>query len=272
MIHFFCALPCEAEPLLRHYDLQQLKQFPLFRIYQSPEHEYSLCITGIGRINAAAAVSYHFASINPAASDIWLNIGVGGHQQLALGEACLANKVSDVDRKNCWYPQLVFTPPCKVGPLQTLDHPSTEYEDCLYDMEAAGFYNMAIRTGTAELVHCLKIISDNEQHPSIDKNKQRVTDLIRERLDVIDALLAELKPLSDELDTINSAPEALPVFLENWRFTQSQKIILSRLLRQWQLRLPGQDAFQQLQDNASPDTVLQELGRTLNETAFHIYD
>ena len=82
MIHIFCALFCEAQPLIQHFKLTELKQFDLFRIYQSEDKEISLTIAGVGKLNAASAVSYHYACINTNSSDIWLNIGVAGHANI----------------------------------------------------------------------------------------------------------------------------------------------------------------------------------------------
>ena len=42
MIHLFCALPCEAEPIIQHFKLSEIKEFDLFRIYQSKDKEYQL--------------------------------------------------------------------------------------------------------------------------------------------------------------------------------------------------------------------------------------
>ena len=67
MIHLFCALPCEAEPLIQHFKLSDIKEFDLFRIYQSKDKEISLTTTGIGKLNMAAAVSYQHACLKTSA-------------------------------------------------------------------------------------------------------------------------------------------------------------------------------------------------------------
>ena len=112
MIHIFCALSCEAEPITQYFKLGRLKEFNLFRLYLSEDKQISLTITGIGKLNAAAAVSYHHGCLNTSISDIWLNIGVAGHANLPVGEACLINKITDNQHKTSWYPQILFKTEC----------------------------------------------------------------------------------------------------------------------------------------------------------------
>ena len=192
MKHIFCALPCEAQPIVQHFKLTELQQFGLFRIYQSTDKQISLTITGIGKLNAASAVSYHHACLGSQASDIWLNIGVAGHKDIAVGEARLINKITDEQDKSCWYPQILFNSTCESAPLITLDSPSTDYQEALFDMEASGFYQMAIRLGTAECVHSLKIISDNHKQATSTVNADSVKKLIIAHTRTIENILNSL--------------------------------------------------------------------------------
>ncbi len=192
MIHIFCALPCEAGPIIQLLKLTELKQFDLFRIYQSKDKQSSLTITETGKLNAASAVSYHHACLDTQASDIWLNIGIAGHESIPVGEARLINKITDNQDKTSWYPQILFKPPCDSAPLVTLDNPSTDYQDMLFDMEASGFYQIAIRLGTAECIHCLKIISDNHTQPTSTVNADSVKKLVIAQIETIENVLKSL--------------------------------------------------------------------------------
>ena len=272
MIHLFCALPCEAEPLIQHFKLSAIKEFDLFRIYQSKDKEISLTTTGIGKLNTAAAVCFQHACLKTSASDIWLNIGVAGHANLALGEARLVNKITDEHDNATWYPQIIFNSPCKSTHLITLDKPSTDYQDALYDMEASAFYQMAIRLGTAELIHCLKIISDNTEQNTTTVNADKVKKMISAQVQTIEKLIDCLKPLSAEIHSITCKPAHYQHFIEEWHFTKSESIQLSRLLRQWALRLPDEDVMQLVTNNKSGKAVLKTLRSTINNSEFIIHD
>jgi hypothetical protein len=272
MIHIFCALPCEAAPIIQHYKLARLKQFDLFHLYQSKNKQTSLAIPGTGKLNAASAVSYHHACLETQASDIWLNIGIAGHANIPVGEARLIKKITDDQNKSCWYPQILFKSSCDSASLITLDSPSSDYQESIFDMEASGFYQMAIRLGTAELIHSLKIISDNHKQPTSTVNAKNVNKLIATHTGTIDTILDCLKPISAEMALINSEPEHYQTLIEQWHFTQTERIQLSRLLRQWSVRLPKQSIMHSVSELKTGKLVLSALKHKLNKSEFVIYD
>jgi hypothetical protein len=272
MIHIFCALHCEAQPLIQHYKLTEIKQFDLFRIYQSEDKETSLTIMGVGKLNAASAVSYHHACLNTSGSDIWLNIGVAGHNNIPVGEARLVNKITDEHDDISWYPQIIIKAPCESKNLITLDKASTEYKDGLFDMEASAFYQMAIRLGTAELIHCLKIVSDNTEQSASTVNADKVKTLISKQTHTIEKLINCLRPISKELNITTSEPEHYQECVEKWHFSQTEQLQLSRLLRHWTVRFPGNDVMQSLSDTTSGKDVLMTLSKKIKNAEFLIHD
>lgn len=272
MIHIFCALPCEAQPIIHFFKLKELKQFDLFRLYQSNDKTMSLTITGVGKINMAAAVAYQHACLETEVSDIWLNVGIAGHINIDIGEARLVNKITDEDSKLTYYPQIVFKPPCQGIDLITLAAPSNEYQSTLFDMEASAFYQMAIRLGTAELIHCLKFVSDNEDQNTSTINASKVKKMISGQIQLIEKLITCLTPLSNEIKAITSEPAPYSELIENWHFTQSERLQLSRLLRQWSMRLPDNDVMQSLTLVKSGKAVLQTLRESINNSEFVIHD
>jgi hypothetical protein len=272
MIHIFCALPCEAQSIIQNFKLTELKQFNLFRIYQSKDKEINLTITGIGKINTAAAVSYHHACMQTNTSDVWLNIGVAGHANIAVGEARLINKVTDEHDNTHWYPQIIFNTPCDSANLITLDKPSTDYQDVLFDMEASAFYQIAIRLGTAELIHCLKIVSDNSEQSTETVNADKVKKLIAAHTKTIEDLINALKPMSNEIRSIISEPDHFQYCIEKWHFTQSERFQLSRLLHQWAIRLPETDVVKSVDNSTTGKAVLNTLRDKINTSEFVIHD
>jgi adenosylhomocysteine nucleosidase len=272
MIHIFCALPCEAQPLIQHFKLTKLKRFNLFRVYHSEDKQISLTITGVGKLNAASAVSYHHACFNTSTSDIWLNIGVAGHKDLSIGDILIVNKITDEHDGTHWYPQIVFTPPCDSISLITLDKASADYQDSLFDMEASAFYQMAIRLGTAELIHCLKIISDNTEQSATTVNADKVKKIIAAQINTIESIIERLIPLSTEVSEIIAEPAHYQSFIDKWHFTQSEKLQLSRLLRQWAVRFPDEEPMQAAIDNKKGKQVLISLSEKIKNTEFMLHD
>ena len=56
-------------------------------------------------------------------------------------------------------------------------------------MEASAFYQLAIRLGTAELIHCLKIISDNTEQNTATVNADKVKKMIAAKIQTIEQLI-----------------------------------------------------------------------------------
>ena len=65
-------------------------------------------------------------------------------------------------------------------------------------MEASGFYATAVRFSRPELVHCLKVISDNREQPGRDISAAMVRRLIAGRLDLLQELLSRLTALAGQ--------------------------------------------------------------------------
>ncbi len=218
MIRYVVALPAEARPLIRHLDLIRAPagEPPIWR---GPG--VSLVVSGIGRAAAAAAVE-SLARLDDAAESgvggaggfpdeaAWINVGVGGHRDLPLGEVVLADRVVDAAAAGqrspeahlprAWCPPLVFEPPCATATVTTVDRPETRYpEDTVYDMEAAGFCAAAARRASAELIQVIKVISDNTAAPPARLTALRVEELIAGRLDTIAAIAAETAAHAREL-------------------------------------------------------------------------
>ncbi|MEE8321559.1 MAG: hypothetical protein V3R68_06955 [Gammaproteobacteria bacterium] len=209
MIHLICALKCEGRPLIQQYGLKQHGNAGRMTTYVSNKNDLSLTITGTGKDNAAVGTGYAHDRFKARSQDAWLNIGIAGHASIDVGQAVLAHRIQDSGSDRVWYPQIVFEPPCRTAELLTLDTPYNNYADKLYDMEAAGFYMAASRYAGTKLIHSLKIISDNAAHPVHDHAASFVEGLIRDRLEIVDCLLNELR-------SISSGPEAVPE-MPGWR-------------------------------------------------------
>ena len=162
-------------------------------------------------------------------------MGIAGHQSLALGTPFMAHKIIDSGSNQSYYPAFPFHTLCPTYPLITVEQVETNYDTPSgYDMEAAGFWPIASRFSTSEIVHCIKIVSDNPSHPTSQINKQRIEEWCTAALDLLDNLIAVLAGLAQQHSIQTQAPAFLHECQKKWHFSVSQKHQLKYLLTRWQ--------------------------------------
>ena len=202
MINIVVALQCEARPLIQYYRLRGNPEKNGFSLYHN--EDICLVISGIGKINAAAATAYQYAITGKLSHCVWLNIGIAGHCKMQPGEAALANKITDAGTQQSWYPGIIIAPPCQTASVITVDNAENDYtSSALYEMESSGFYATASRFATTELIHCFKIVSDNPDNPSHNITEKSTEELISKHVETIDILLTQLKQLASEMNEID---------------------------------------------------------------------
>ncbi len=224
MLVFVTALACEARPLIDHFKLKAKTHFP-FSIYQNANRW--LIVSGVGKINTAFAIGYLLTMLDKFTA-AWLNVGIAGHRSLSIGTGILANKIFDNATKRCHYPVFLNPPLAPTFSLCSVDCPETVFaEEHVYEMEAAAFAPSAMRFSSAELVHCYKVISDNQMQ-NIGMDAQKITELVQPHVEKISAI-------GDDLEQLSLAvfrPLDLDPWLCQWHFTESQQHRLARLLNQ----------------------------------------
>ncbi len=237
MINILTALPCEARPLIEHYRLRGNGRHHAFRCYQNDDVQLIIC--GIGKLAAATATAYLAAS-EPQRNYAWLNLGIAGHATKSVGEVLLAHKLIDAATGQQSFPGIVIPTPCASETLTTVDKPEQRYrESTMVDMEASGFYAAASRFQSCELIHALKIISDNQSHNTDNISEKSTTALINDNIITIESVINELQQLATELDSIKQTPAEIYAFMEHWRFTAYQQNELRLLLRRWHALTPA---------------------------------
>lgn len=235
MICFITAFLAEARPLIQKYKFEQIQSSSL-PIYQS-EIGY-LGISGMGKKSAAEAVS-HLARLAPADS-IWINVGIAGHRNSAVGTPFLAHKIVDLKTGKNWYPQILFQPVCGTATVFTANRCENKYrEGALYEMEASSFYEEAMRVSTVELIHSFKVVSDNAVSPAKKVSPKIAETLIRKNLNTLDQVISELTAIRKELPV--SEPALMKWFLERWHFTVTEQYQLKRKLLKLQVLNPSGD-------------------------------
>ena len=268
MIHFICALKCEALPLIEHFKLKHKSNAHLFNIYLN--EEVSLTVSGVGKLAAVAACTYSYSILDCKDHDIWLNVGIAGHTSFSIGEVYLANRVEDESSSQVWYPQIITEPGMPTANLLTLEKESTEYGSAMFDMEASGVMSATSRFTTVEFVHSVKIISDNQSSSISDISAKKVSLLIEKSKSNIIHLANQLKELADELLSEIDISEEFNLFIQTWHFSQYQKIKLEKTLHRWSILTPGINAIESIKGELNNATaILQSLNQSLDNAPLH---
>lgn len=232
MLFIVCALACEAKPIIARFRLQLMDSPAPFPLYTKAS--IYLIITGVGKIQTAAALGYLQGLTGNPKHSAWLNVGIAGHASLPLGTGILAHHIVDQTSGRSYYPTFVIARPVATASICTVDRPETSYEEeRVYDMEASAFWSVASRFTTAELIHCYKVISDNRQSGTGYLTKNQVEELIERHMDSIESFMKSLQKLSDSLINLELSNDEINPFLKQWHFTSTQQCQLKRLLQQW---------------------------------------
>lgn len=226
----YTALPCEARPLVDHFKLKKDTTIHPFDVYV--HQDICLTVTGLGKCAMAAGVAYSQALFSAVENPVMLNIGIAGHRDHELGRVFLIDKIMDYDSGKSHYPPLVFMPVCPTEAIQTASSPQLGYDQpYLCDMEASAFYETATRFSSAELTHCLKVISDNRMSPANKLKPQQVSALIGAQIPAVEAILSELIRLAD-LSRAHE-PRLMTALTQRYRFTASERAQLRQQLSRW---------------------------------------
>jgi hypothetical protein len=261
VVFVFCALMCEAKPLIQHWQLKKLPPPAPFAIYANAR--YAVVVSGIGKVAMAGAVAYALTRLQAPPQPILLNIGIAGHQQHALGSLWRAHRVSDSSTGKRFYPQWPFAPACPSAALTTLAQPSSEYPDKeLVDMEAAAFLEMAGKFSLSELSQCLKIVSDNRHSPATAITETAVIDWITTQINLIDSGIAQLNQARQTL--IEADTPQLTALLQTHHFSASHSLQLKRLLTQWRVISGGKAVPSQAMDAPHAKAILAALQQAID--------
>ena len=175
LVTLVVALPAEAGPLKNFFQLKPLRATN--NVFQS-DQGIRLLVTGVGRKNLNQSFARSdFAKESQQVSPAWLNIGIAGHRELAVGEMMVANKISCAVSAQPSFPTPVLSAN-HYGEVLTVDEPELTYpQNAAYDMEAHAFWDMALNYGMLDLIQCCKLISDNP-HGGVEKITTAVIDEI----------------------------------------------------------------------------------------------
>jgi hypothetical protein len=141
-------------------------------------------------------------------------------------------------------------------------------ETALCDMEASAFYETAARFSTGELIHCLKIISDNDSSRTENINPQHVSLMIAEHLGNINQIVGLLTQLA--INTNTQEIKEYDELLNRYRFTVSEQIQLKKLLARWHLVTCQQLPVFPTETAKTGKEFIRLLGQSINEADFYL--
>ena len=161
-MNFIVALQPEARPLIEGYKLVKTNDSSAFPVFENENHR--LIISGIGKINAAAATGYLLSELGQPTHAI-LNLGIAGHGELPTGTPFLANRVLCAEEKTVHYPPPVVDHPITRSALQTCKAPEKSYPQPIgYDMEAHAICSVAYPQTFHNIVKNITALSSTSKH------------------------------------------------------------------------------------------------------------
>ncbi|GJL82883.1 MAG: hypothetical protein DHS20C01_25170 [marine bacterium B5-7] len=222
------ALSCEARPWIEHYGLKPIASFG-FKAYTSDD--IALVVSGIGQNACAAATGFLAGHFQTGPECVWINAGIAGHPDLPRGTVVVVNKSRYVNQSEFHYPSIPIPLKLFSAECLTVDTVESEYADqMLYDMECAGYFGAARRFSPVDLVHAVKVVSDNRVHSWSDLDRHAISDLINSRLETI--IQTFINPLLDLATIIRDDNAEIDVheFTDRWHFTVTNTHRLRALL------------------------------------------
>lgn len=262
-LNIVVALACEARILLDAYQLSRIETAVSFPIYVNKDRSIHLIISGIGKVNAAAAVGYIHGFTSSETAICYLNIGIAGGIQQTMGDIFLAHKIIDLATGKVFYPTIFSRPHISSIEISSVDKLSDYPLNGLIDMEASGFFQAATSFITQEQLQVLKIVSDNSIESIEAIRPALVMELFSMRLPEIQQVIDYLLNLS----TTESAQQLelihFPDFNANWHFTNYQQHQLRELLRRWQVFYPQINPLVHCQNHKNSQAVLRALDQHL---------
>lgn len=226
MIYMLCSLYKEAEPIIELYKLKKNSSYTSFQVF---EGDYiKLIISGIGKVNAACAVSYIISKNDIKSEDAFINIGTSGSSKRYLGEAVLINKIKDMDTLESFYPDILIKHKFEEGYLETYSNIVTQRKiDDLCDMEGSAFFKSAAKFMCVNQIFVIKIVSDNLTEKRLDGN--HVKNCISKNLALISNFIENYLNSIDKVNFFNQDDEDIILAVtHSLRLTESQALQFKR--------------------------------------------
>ncbi len=190
------AIFIEAKAFIEKYKLK-IAPDKFFKIYQNDD--YSLIISGVGKVKMAMATSYILHKINPS---IIINFGISASLSHNIGDVFLINKITDFSSNRSYYPDILRKHNLQECDIITYDTPQTNDKNILnknhlIDMEASGFFQSAFHFTSLHKIAIIKVISDNANKGTLIKTL--IEEICLNAFDKVDYFLKNYIVIENEL-------------------------------------------------------------------------
>ena len=227
------ALRVESEVILKLYNLkpQNFKE-KKYKVYNNKKLNIWLILSGIGNQNSALATKYLYEVSPKLEANIWINIGMAGSNDLAIGSIFNVQKISyeNIYNKLNFYTSALFNNIIPSGELVSVDKVERKFpaKGKVYDMEGYGFIKTAEKFCDRELIYIIKIVSDNKKNPP--KNFIKTTKhYMKLNLKIIKKFINKLITIVSNLESKDNTA-AINLVCEKYHLSFSRKIIITELL------------------------------------------
>tara|TARA_Y100001934_G_scaffold88630_1_gene109944 strand:+ start:1348 stop:2184 length:837 start_codon:yes stop_codon:yes gene_type:complete len=254
----FCwviALHAEARPLIEAYRMKIISNELIFPVYINHETGHALVISGIGPARSAAAATYLKTLLSIENYAAWINIGVAGFFKEPIGKIYQALKVLNWQNNQAFFPGLRLSKYVEGSPLVTVSKPEFKFpSNVLYDMEAAGFCEIAPLFSCNELTFVFKVVSDTPM-TKFDNSKKFVKGLLENNMEIISNLLMQIEEIVDDEAKRLRMPEEVKEVMANFHFTESNRHNFEMVYRKWRSTFPDRK-FDEVQPPANSAKAL----------------
>ena len=254
------ALRPEANALIKKLNLKSFSNHLNFPIYINRKNGHALVISGVGAIKSAVATMYLNNTFNPGQFVAWINIGIAGHFQGPVGTLFQAIKVVNNDNGKSFFPGLRFSKLAKAAELYTVSSPENEFTlPVLYDMEAAGFCEIAPSLSCNELTFVLKIVSDTSEQSQSLITKKVIADLFKKNSAMIDSLLQAVVKIVDRERARLRDPIEMDGIMCSLHFTETNRLRFRKIYKKWWCLFPNKSLVDRAQKASSAHDLMQSM-------------
>ena len=254
------ALRPEANAIIEKFNLKSFSNHLNFPIYINRKNGHALVISGVGAIKSAVATMYLNNTFNPGQFVAWINIGIAGHFQGPVGTLFQAIKVVNNDNGKSFFPGLRFSKLVKAAELYTVSSSENEFAlPVLYDMEAAGFCEIAPSLSCNELTFVLKIVSDTSEQSQSLVTKKMIADLFKKNSAMIDNLLQAVAEIVDRERARLGDPIEMDGIMCSLHFTETNRLRFRKIYKKWWCLFPNKSLVERAQKASSAHELMQSM-------------
>ena len=230
MIHFIVATSSESRLIIKKLKLKKIQPSSGFDFFYNDS--FSMTISGLGKINSALGVAHTFFKFKGLSNNIWINIGLAGHEREKIGTLILVDKIYDFETQKSMYPFFVKNYKIKRLNCTCYSKPNFNYSNSLSDMESSGFFSSANKYSSKEIIHSLKIVSDNKFEKIDFNNAESIDRIFKQNFDQVLDFVNDIKDLWErKFEKQNKISIEIEKEIESLKYTFSEGVQLRNLLK-----------------------------------------